>query len=281
MPLALALLCAALAADPLPHAANPVFQQVLAAGPLALPAPTLADGLSAADQHRVLQELCEDDQLLARFLRPSQVAPDLKTLRDIAVELPKARGVGFDFWFAAYGDLKRFEDSNFLKQLWSGADDAEGEGESLEAAALASRGIAIPPEHAGHEHFGRFSANLLKKVQLEGTVRSFFSRSDESIIVAAVLDPRFASDAQFPNQWRPMTRDELGRPQLGPATPYDGLAMYLKITALKEPAGALLIECHGAYVEPQGWFGGENLLASKYPLIVQNRARAIRLELTR
>ena len=54
--------------------------------------------------------------------------------------------------------------------------------------------------------------------------------------------------------------------------------MYLKITKLAEPAGAVFAEQHITFVEPHGWFDGENLLRSKLPLSVQENVRSTRKE---
>ena len=57
--------------------------------------------------------------------------------------------------------------------------------------------------------------------------------------------------------------------------------MYLKITKLKEPEGALFIEQHIVFVEPHGWFGGERTLTSKLPQAVKVTVKNMRVELDR
>ena len=76
-------------------------------------------------------------------------------------------------------------------------------------------------------------------------------------------------------------RDQLGKTKLGPPTPYAGLGGYIKVTGLHEPAGALLVECHAVFDEPQGWFDGKNLLRSKLPLVVQENVRTFRRKLAK
>ena len=49
--------------------------------------------------------------------------------------------------------------------------------------------------------------------------------------------------------------------------------MYVKITKLHAPAGAVLVEQHIVYAEPTGWFDGANLLRSKLPLVMQVNVR--------
>jgi len=117
---------------------------------------------------------------------------------------------------------------------------------------------------------------LLDKVRLQATTESTRSRTAESNIAASFLDPRFASDPEYPNQWRPVTRDDDGRRHLGSPQPYSGFGGYAKATRLVEPAGAVLIEYHAAFAEPQDWFGGTNLLRSKLPILAQIIVRQLR-----
>jgi hypothetical protein len=54
---------------------------------------------------------------------------------------------------------------------------------------------------------------------------------------------------------------------------------YAKICRTDLKPGALLVEMHFAYVEPDGWFQGETALRSKLLKIAQNQVRALRKEL--
>ena len=62
----------------------------------------------------------------------------------------------------------------------------------------------------------------------------------------------------------------------GESVPYDGAGLYMKITALAQPADAVFVECHIVGIEPQGWFNGANLLLSKLPPAIQNQVRSSR-----
>ena len=53
------------------------------------------------------------------------------------------------------------------------------------------------------------------------------------------------------------------------------------MTPLAEPAGAILVECHGVFEEPQGWFQGAPLLRSKLPMLVQEQVRGFRGKLVK
>ena len=80
----------------------------------------------------------------------------------------------------------------------------------------------------------------------------------------------------IPNCWHSISIDDAGRRQIGPPQPYAGLGSYVKATRLAEPAGAVFIEYHVVYAEPQGWFHGANLLRSKLPIVAQDLVRRLR-----
>ena len=96
------------------------------------------------------------------------------------------------------------------------------------------------------------------------------SHTDESVVVAISIDPRFSADNDFPNSWRSMSRGTGRSLQLGDAQPYQAAGGYMKATRLAKTSGALLIEYHLVFEEPQGWFNGSNLLRSKLPLVCQD-----------
>ncbi|MES1213546.1 MAG: hypothetical protein ABUL64_03085, partial [Singulisphaera sp.] len=84
---------------------------------------------------------------------------------------------------------------------------------------------------------------------------------------------------QFPNSWSPLERDASGKLSVGAAKAYSGLGGYMKMTELVEPAGALFVECHIVFDEPEAWFHGKNFLRSKLPLVVQDNVRSFRRKL--
>ena len=113
-------------------------------------------------------------------------------------------------------------------------------------------------------------------MRLQVTTQSTKSKTAESNLAASILDRRFMNDAEFPNQWRPITRDDAGRRHLGAPQPYFGFGGYAKATRLIDPPGALFVEYHAAFAEPQDWFGGTNLLRSKLPILAQMIVRQLR-----
>jgi hypothetical protein len=263
--------------------ANPLYRDLLergvAVGPglrAKLPPPTVPDGLDAAGQRAAIQNLIGTDYSYDEFTRRSVVAPHLLRLRDVKPSDPKAPARGVDVWFVAYGDFKLTEDDKFLDRLLQAGRDG-GEGRSLTAADLAKRKIVPPPGADKRQDFGHVEFDFLDRVRIRATGRAVWSRTPESVLAAVELDPRFVGDPEFPNEWRPLTK-ESGEVKAGPPSPYSEAALYVKLTKLAEPADAIFIEQHIVFAEPFGWFDGENLLRSKLPHVVQNNVRTARRE---
>ena len=237
----------------------------------------MRDGLGAAKQKAVIDALIRDDYSYDQFTRKSVVAPQLLKLHDVAPSDPNAPARGIDAWFVAFGDLKALDDQKFLERLIN-SGKGDGKGEGLTKEALARRKITLVDEK--HENYGYIEFDFLEKVHLKATGRSYWSRTDESVLVAGKLDPRFLRDKEYPNQWQSIIK-EGGTTKLGPAHEWSSAGFYLKITKLAEPAGALFIEQHIIFAEPTGWFDGETCLRSKLPLAVQINVRSMRKEWAR
>lgn len=285
-----ALLLAALTVTPAQPPAdkhdeqNPLFQRLLNPGldvganvRTKFPAPTMADGLNGAKQKDVIKAVIGTDYSYDEFTRDSVVAPQLLKIRDINPSDPKAPARGVDVWFIVYGDFKRLQDDKFLERLVNaGQSSGGGKGGPLTAADMAKRKIEIKPGNEKREGYGTVEFDFLEKVRLTATGHAMWSRNAESVVAAAEIDPRFRDDKEFPNQWRSITKD--GGDKLGPVHPWGGAAMYMKITKLAEPAGALFVEQRIIFAEPTGWFDGANLLRSKLPIAVQQSVRTMRQE---
>jgi hypothetical protein len=185
-----------------------------------------------------------------------------------------------DVAFIAYGDLQAVASKKFLEGALERNRD-EGKARALTPEELARRGIPVGPGDVEHEGFAHFSFALLDRVQVSGVGHSSWSRTEDSVVAAGLLDPRFRDDATFPNRWRPIVKGRGGRKELGPAVPYAGAGYYVKITRLARPVGALFVEGHLVFTEPRKWFGGANLLRSKLPPVIQSQVRAFRRELAR
>jgi hypothetical protein len=238
------------------------------------PEPTMPDGLDAAHQKAIIEGLINDDYSFEQFMRKSVVAPQLLKLRDVDSSNPKAPGRGIDVWFVTYGDLKALDDEKFLERLVN-AGKGEGKGKELTKEELAKRKITRTDDK--HESYGHIEFDFLEKVHLSATGRAVWTRSDDSVVVAGVIDPRFQGDKEYPNQWQSIIK-EGGMSKLGTAIPWSEAGFYLKITKLSAPIGALFIEQHIIFAEPTGWFDGANLLRSKLPIAVQSNVRSMRKE---
>src|SRR5262245_41234649 len=280
--LLLASLALPTAQPPAGHEANnPLYKSLLETGlpvggkdKVTFPTPSMPDGLDGAKQKAIIQSLIGTDYDYNEFIRNSVVAPQLMKIRDIKGGDPKAPVRGVGVWFVVHGDFKRLDDEKFLDQLVN-AGKSEGKGKSLTKEDLAKRKITLKDEK--HEGYGHIEFDFLEKVRLSATGHVFWTKNNESVVVAAEISPAFQDDAEFPNRWRSITKDG-GQVKVGPPNPWHGAAMYLKITKLADPAGALFIEQHIIFVEPQGWFDGANLLRSKLPPAVQMNVRNMRKE---
>lgn len=280
--IALTCLLASLAAGADPHAGNGAWLNLCNHGiqlsgekRWTLPAPTLSDGQTPAQQEKVVASVVGSAYPLSRFLRASAVAPHILHQQLITDGSSPVRVV--DAWFVAHGSLDALADRGLIDRVLNTDDDSDvaTSGNELTAAMLAERGIDL----AGDEAFAQGAFRLWKRVEVQAVLHSHGTQSEESVLVAAAIDNRFDRDAQFPNQWRSLSLDAAGQVVGGEAHTYSGLGMYLKATRLAQPAGALFVEWHLAFVEPLEWFDGANLIGAKLPAIVQSRVRALRREL--
>ena len=241
---------------------------------LKLPVPTMADGLDKAGQLTVLQKLAGDDSL-DELLRSSVVAPQIFKFRDVDAGTADGRGRAIDLWFVAYGNLDRLTAKTLQGQFGGSSNRMT----PLKDAELTQRNIKVSKEADLEETYVHVVGSILDRVQVSSTNHGMISRTKDSIVLATVLDPRFAKDAEFPNQWRAITLQEDGKEALGPPQPYSGAGMYLKLTRLHEPAGAIFVEFHQVFVEPKKWFDAPNLLKSKLPIVIQSEVRSFRRDL--
>src|SRR5262249_55725631 len=85
---------------------------------------------------------------------------------------------------------------------------------------------------------------------------------------------------EFPNQWRKITFNKrTGAKEIGNPNPYSGLGAYAKVTKLASPEGALFVEYHIIYNEPQEWFDGKSVFDAKLPQLIQNDVKRFRNDL--
>jgi hypothetical protein len=258
---------------------NPVYRELIEQGVSSgkasqrLPPPTLPDGLSADEQAGAIEALAGNRYSFDKLTRPSVVAPQI-------VRVPRVESVGaeaplrtVDAWFVVFADLDVVSDKDFMSKLLEGRQSQQ-QPVALTADQLQQRGIHPSDLQRDHEAFSHLTYDLLDKVRISTTTRSFWTRTDESIVAAVVLDRRFLGDREFPNESSLL--QEAGEGEAGPPTPYQGMGFYAKITQLKRPSNALWVEYHAVFAEPVEWFRGTNQLGAKLPAVVQNQIREAR-----
>jgi hypothetical protein len=275
-----------------PHSeSNPVFGQLVSEGVspdgekfFPLPVPLMPDGLDKAAQRKIIAEIARPNSF-EKFTEKNVLAPHVLKMPSVAGGEKKSPMKAVDIYFAAYGDMETMTKKGFLSDVFSEgkqvSDEGEAEGATLTAEQLAARGIVVSPEHAEHESYGQTKMQFINQVELSVVGHSFWSRTEDSIITAAMVDPRFIDDPEFPNIWRPLKRNDAGKLLPGAPQPYRGAGLYMKITRLAEPAGALFVEAHVIYHEPHGWFNGQNQLGAKIPAVTQKKVREMRQEMLR
>ncbi len=279
--------------SPVPDAHNPLFADLIDRGisvdeggklHVRLPQPTMADGLSQAEQQKILLQAA-GRRPLEEFTRNAVVAPFSMDIVDVPLPESPTPLRRVDVWYVAYGQLEQLFSEAFLEHL---LHQAAAQHKSrypvgrriLSPDELEARNLRLPPDTPSHKERYLFTATaLFDRVLLQTTRHVVVSRSEESLVLAAALAPAFHEDKQYPNQWQSIQVDEQGRFTLGPAQAYVASASYTKVTRLHQPAGALFIEHHHLFAEPQEWFGGKNFLRSKLPLAVQEAVRKLRWHL--
>jgi hypothetical protein len=225
------------------------------------------------------------------FVAPGEQTPLVLNIPTLRKPDGKSAVRSVDLYFVAHGNWKTATSQAFLEGLSTSAkkDAKDDKAKSADANALvkthtltadelAKRKIEPAKGEGLEEQFVHSSLELFDRVALSVTQRGVLTRGENSVAVAQKIDPRFTNDREFPNQWRPIATEgekvELGKPQ-----PYLSAASYGKATVLAEPAGAIFFEFHMIFEEPEGWFGGVNLIRSKLPIGVQDQVRTFRRKL--
>ncbi len=248
-----------------------------------LAAPQMPDGLNGEEQQAALHKAA-GKYPLDRFVRKSIVAPFSLEVGAVDDAAGQRRGQHVDFCFVAYGRLGTVIEEDLFGQLAGMQESARAADESTMARALTpqelqGRGLKPVRNAEREESYVLFDLPILNRVQLRGVGFAVREKRAHSVIAALVLDDHFRDDKEFPNTWSPLLRDRQGKLTVGAAEPYSGLGGYMKMTELAEPEGALFVECHIAFDEPEAWFHGKNFLRSKLPLVVQDNVRTFRRKL--
>jgi len=250
-----------------------------------LPPPIMADGLDAAGQRAALKKVADARTPPEELVGKSVYAPvvvKVRTLKSAEDETPSIRAV--DLWFVVHGDWDTLNSKGFLESLFpkekeEGKSRVVSKSGLLTAEEMAKRNVKAGDKDGREEKFVYSTFSLFERVEISTTRFAVLTRGKNSVLAAAKIDPRFTKDPDYPNQWRPLLRDERAEIKLGPAHPYTYAGGYAKVTRLREPAGAVFIECHLVYEEPYAWFDGANLVKQKAPLMVQEKVRTFRRKL--
>jgi hypothetical protein len=283
------LLSAAAADDAAPQ--NVVYRDLIEKGVIMsdgsaapLPPPALADGLTGDEQEAAIRKLCDARTPFDDVLSTASSAPVIVKIRTVKPgkdESPAVRSI--DIWFVAHGDWELLNSKGFLDSLAQRDDDAKSRVVSkagvLTDDEQAKRKLTVSNAAGLEQRFVYTTFSLFDRVEISATRSAMVLRREDSVVAAGKIDPAFSGDADYPNQWRELLRDEKAEIQPGPPHDYVQAGGYAKITRLQRPAGAAFIECHLVYEEPYGWFEGANLVKQKVPLIVQEKVRTFRRKL--
>jgi hypothetical protein len=277
---------AAAAADA-PAGENAVYKELVGVGvkmsdgaSFKLPPPILADGLDAAAQRTAIARAPLARNTPKELLRNSYYAPvevKVRTLRASADEGPAIRAI--DVWFVVHGDWDKLRSKGFLESLFG---RQEGTNRVVSKSGVLTEQEMAKRKLSGKSDGTRFvytTFSLFERVEISATRRAVLTEGKDSILAAGRVDARFDKDPDYPNRWRPLVRDARAEIKPGPAHPFSHAGGYAKITRLREPADAALIECHLVCEEAFGWFDGANLVKQKLPAMVQETVRTLRRKL--
>ena len=173
-----------------------------------LPAPEMAEGLNAQQQAAVLAAVAPRARAkVAEFLDKASGAP-------VALKVGKKNAAGDDvvrtvnLSFVVYGDWDVLISDQFSKNIVKEGKAKNGNSEGmvskagyLKATELAVRGLSVRSAPNLKEYFLYTTFKLFDRVEVSATRFCMATKTPDGVIVAAKIDPRFAKDKQFPNQW--------------------------------------------------------------------------------
>lgn len=280
LPMAALLAGAVLLADePLPD--NPLLEQFLkkgidvpAYGAFKLPKPTVREGMSPAELDAAIKTAA-GDRPLSQFLERGQFKPiNLKVTQ--VYDADKTRVAQYvKLHFVAYGKLETVLKKNLLNQLIGGA---KGKSNTLDEGQLKKRDLTLLKSKGFQEQYDVLDMELLEKVSVSGITRSIKTTSDKIAYSTTILDERFVKDAQHPNVWQHVNANGM---LIGKPSPYAGMGGYVVALELPKPKGALYMEMHYILHEPKGWFGGQEVLRSKLPILIRDNVHEFRRKLAK
>ncbi len=270
----------------LAHASNAVFAQVLDQGvevggkQIRLVLPRLVDGLKAEEERAALRKVAESDRAVDEMLRDSVTAPYIIKIRD-----QKASGATIrmaDLWFVVYAPLEKIDPIREVARTDQKRIEVANmlfETRMLNADDLRAAGIKQTEHAAGQgDWYAHVHARLLDRIEMDVTNHGAVSQSADSIVVASRTDPSFEKAESNANFWKSVAANNSAN---AAKQPYSGGVSYAKISRSVLKPGALVVEMHVAFVEPDGWFQGAPILRSKFGVIAQDQIRTLRREVAK
>ncbi len=271
---------------------DPVLKKLLEVGvevspgqQVRLPVPTLNGTANVEEQRRAVLAAAAQHSV-EEFTRKSTMTPFTLRMESLTDSKGRRYAQTVDVWFIAYGQLETLRDGQLLEELAGAVSQEAGSAIAPRSKLLADDqlkqfGIERHENEQEREVFAEFATPLLDRVLVSGTVHSWHSFGDKEITASGILDSSFDKQPELSNRWQAIEDRAGEEPKLGLPEAYSGFGGYLRATALKEPVGAMLIEAHVVFHEPEGWFRGANLLRSKLPLALQDQVRSFRKKLTK
>lgn len=223
------------------------------------PAVVMADGLEAAAQTDVIDSVGRVDRMMRKStaasvaIKPARKSPAKDGLFRI-----------YDYYFVVYGTLDQLADEQILSELVASekSDDQKSK--------------TNPSEDLGKFKGAQYTYSeqtLMKKVRLHSVVRSQQEKGGESLYAGALVMPD-GPKGQKKTEWSPVDKPDAFKP-------YGGMGVFTKATKLKGTPGAIFVETHLVFYEPEGWFRGRNLLGSKLAPMITNQVKTLRRKLAK
>jgi hypothetical protein len=269
------------------HAQNPVFTEVLEHGldvggqSVRLPAPRFVDGQSAEAERVALREIAGSERSADDLLRDSVTAPFIIRVHDVKAAGATVRAA--DLWFVIYGELDQIDPIKEASRADQKAVEVANmwfQTRMLKPDDLAKAGKKTAASGAGQNDWSiHVHAKLLDRIEFEVTNHVVASKSAGSMVIASRTDPSFDKAGPFTNTWKALAPSGGSQAEPPASHPYAGGISYAKISRIGFKPGALLVETHMAFVEPDAWFQGAPILRSKFSVAAQDQVRTMRREL--
>ncbi|HEU5115760.1 MAG TPA: hypothetical protein VFT74_03715 [Isosphaeraceae bacterium] len=265
------------------QAANEVFGGLVGPGlrlseqEIRFPEPSIRDGQADSQQRTALEEVCGSSARADDLLRDSVYAPFVLKLEDRDGKNGDVVRVAH-LWFAIRADFAKLDPEQFTP---GEADPVEAAnmrfgGKVVDEKELKAQGIELPKHETGQEQvwYVHSTGDLLDRIHVEKTTKVEATRSDESLLVAAMPAKEFGIEGPAPSFWK-------NTKEGGSVQAYDGGGGYVKVTRYKPIPGVLIVEAHLAFLEPEGWFQGRPILRSKIGIVTQDQIRDLRRSLAK